>query len=124
LAFTGELCAKRWSMPCRRSTTTPNAPNRSWAGAVAAFITGDLRWAGCLDVFAAAPRTLITELFAAGFRWSGRPKLADRGLWHPELQIGIDVIDHVQRGLVQPTNTLTVALTSASQRLRIGTLSR
>jgi hypothetical protein len=53
---------------------------------------------------------LITELFAAGFRWTGRPKIADRGLWHPELQIGIEVIDPVQRGSAQESNTLTVAL--------------
>ena len=56
------------------------------------------------------PRTLIIELFAAGFRWTGRPQVADRGLWHPELQIAIDVIDPVPRGLAQESNTLTVAL--------------
>jgi hypothetical protein len=72
--------------------------------------TGDLWSAGCIEVFATEPRTLITELFAAGFHWTGRPKVADRGLWHPELQIGIDVIDPVQRGLAQESNTLTVAL--------------
>jgi len=79
-------------------------------GAAVRLYTGDLWSAGCLEVFTAAPQPLIAELFAAGFRWTGRPRLADRGLWHPELQIGIDVIDHVQRGLAQPSNTLTVAL--------------
>ena len=87
----------------------PPDPVLCGAAAVRLY-TGDLWSAGCLEVFTAAPQPLITELFAAGFRWTGRPKLADRGLWHPELQIGIDVIDHVQRGLAQPTNTLSVAL--------------
>lgn len=87
----------------------PPDPVLCGAAAVRLY-TGDLWPVGCLEVFTAAPQPLITELFAAGFRWTGRPKLADRGLWHPELQIGIDVIDHVQRGLVQPTNTLSVAI--------------
>ena len=86
-------------------------PDPVLCGAAAVRLyTGDLWSADCLEVFAAAPRTLITELFDAGFRWTGRLKLADRGLWHPELQIGIDVIDYAQRGLAQPTNTLTVVL--------------
>ena len=87
----------------------PPDPILCGAAAVRLY-TGDLWPAGCLEVFTEAPQPLITELFAAGFRWTGRPKLAARGLWHPELQIGIDVIDHVQRGLVQPTNTLSVAI--------------
>ena len=87
----------------------PPDPVLCGAAAVRLY-TGDLWSAGCLEVFTAAPQPLIAELFAAGFRWTGRPRLADRGLWHPELQIGIDVIDHVQRGLAQPSNTLTVAL--------------
>ena len=67
-------------------------PDPVLCGAAAVRLyTGDLWYAGCIEVFTAAPRTLITELFAAGFRWTGRPKLADSGLWHPELQIGIDV---------------------------------
>ena len=92
-----------------RQPLGPPDPVLCGAAAVRLY-TGDLWSAGCIEVFAADPRTLITELFAAGFRWTGRPRLADRGLWHPELQIGIDVIDHVQRGLAQPSNTLTVAL--------------
>jgi hypothetical protein len=92
-----------------RQPLGPPDPILCGAAAVRLY-TGDLWSAGCLEVFAADPRTLITELFAAGFRWTGRPRLADRGLWHPEFQIGIDVIDHIQRGLAQPTNMLTVAL--------------
>jgi hypothetical protein len=64
--------------------------------------TGDLWSAGWIEVFAADVRTLIIELFGAGFRWTRRPRLADTGLWHPEL------LSH---------------LTSASQRLRIDLVS-
>ena len=96
----------------RAATRQPlGHPDPVLCGAAAVRLyTGDLWSAGCIEVFATEPRTLITELFAAGFRWTGRPKVADRGLWHPELQIGIDVIDPVQRGLAQESNTLTVAL--------------
>ena len=87
----------------RAATRQPfGHPDPVLCGAAAVRLyTGDLWSAGCIEVFATEPRTLITELFAAGFRWTGRLKVADRGLWHPELQIGIDVIDPVQRGLAQ-----------------------
>jgi len=96
----------------RAATRQPfGRPDPVLCGAAAVRLyTGDLWSAGCIEVFATEPRTLITELFAASFRWTGRPKVADRGLWHRELQIGIDVIDPVQRGLAQESNTLTVAL--------------
>jgi hypothetical protein len=87
----------------------PPDPVLCGAAAVRLY-TGDLWSAGRPEVFTAAPGTLITELLASGFRWTGRPNRADRGLWHPELQIGIEVIDHKQRGLAQESNTLTVAL--------------
>ena len=92
-----------------RQPLGPPAPILCDAAAVRLY-TGDLWSVDCLEVFAADPRTLIIELFAAGFRWTDRPPLADRGLWHPELQIGIDIIDHVQRGSVVLSNVLTVAL--------------
>ena len=92
-----------------RQPLGPPDPVLCGAAAVRLY-TGDLWSAGCIEVFAADARTLIIELFGAGFRWTGRPRLAATGLWHPELQIGIDVIDHVQRGLAQQSNTLTVAL--------------
>ena len=92
-----------------RQPLGPPDPVLCGAAAVRLY-TGDLWSAACLEVFAADARTLITELFAAGFRWTGRPPLADRGLWHAELQIGIDVIDHLQRGSAALSNTLTVAL--------------
>jgi hypothetical protein len=70
------------------------SPDPVLCGAAAVRLyTGDLWSAGCIEVFAADARTLIIEL-----------------LWHPELQIAIDVIDQVPCGLAQQSNTLTVAL--------------
>ena len=69
--------------------------------------------AGCIEVSSPATesRTLITLSCSlpASVGLDVAP-VADRGLWHPELQIGIDVIDPMQRGLAQESNTLTVAL--------------
>src|ERR1700733_1876075 len=96
----------------RAATRQPfGHPDPVLCGAAAVRLyTGDLWSAGCIEVFATEPRTLIIELFGAGFRWTSRPRLADTGLWHPELQIAIDVIDKVPCGLAQQSNTLTVAL--------------
>lgn len=73
--------------------------------------TGGLWPAGCLQVFATDARPLIVELFADGFRWTRRPRHVGRGLWHPGLQIGIDVInDDPLWGLAEQANMLTVAI--------------
>jgi hypothetical protein len=45
-----------------------------------------------LEVICADARLLTAELFAVGFRWSERPRRAERGLWHPALQIGMDIV--------------------------------
>ena len=63
-----------------------------FASAVALY-TGDLWPVGELQVIAADARPLTAELFAVGFRWTRRPLHLGRGLWHPELQIGADVIE-------------------------------
>ena len=75
-----------------------------------ALYTGGLWSADCLEVFAADARALIVELFAAGFRWTRRPEYVGRRLWHPGLQIGIDVNDHAPWGLAEQCNVLTVLL--------------
>ena len=75
-----------------------------------ALYTGGLWSAGCLEVLAADARALIVELFAAGFRWTRRPEYVGRRLWHPGLQIGIDVNDHAPWGLAEQCNVLTVLL--------------
>src|SRR5580700_8684825 len=78
------------------------------ASAVALY-TGDLWRVGELQVIAADTRPLTTELFAAGFRWTQRPLYLGRGLWHPQLQIGADVIeDHASLASAESLNVLTV----------------
>ena len=80
------------------------------ASAVALY-TGDLWPVGELQVIAADTRPLTAELFAAGFRWTQRPLYLGRGLWHPELQIGADVIeDHALLASAEPLNVLSVTV--------------
>lgn len=68
-----------------------------WPAAGLELITGDAR-------------RLSVELFAVGFRWSHRPRHLGRGLWHPELQIGIDIVDRAPLAAGERTNVLTVAV--------------
>src|SRR5579859_4872771 len=49
--------------------------------------TGGLWPAGDVEVLTTETRPLVAELFAAGFRWTQRPRDVGRGLWHPQ-QIG------------------------------------
>ena len=53
--------------------------------------TGGLWSAADLDLYTLEPRPLIAELFGLGFRWAERPRRGGRGLWHPELHIGINI---------------------------------
>ena len=80
------------------------------ASAVALY-TGDLWPVGELQVIAADARPLTAELFAVGFRWTQRPLCLGRGLWHPQLQIGADVIeDHVSLASAEFLNVLSVTV--------------
>jgi hypothetical protein len=62
-------------------------------GSAVELYTGGLWVAADLEVVTSDARLLTAELFAVGFRWSERPRQAERGLWHPELQIGININD-------------------------------
>ena len=53
--------------------------------------TGGLWSAADLDLYTLEPRPLIAELFGMGFRWAERPRSGGSGLWHPQLQIGINI---------------------------------
>jgi hypothetical protein len=55
--------------------------------------TGSLWSGGNLEVLAVEARPLVAELFAVGFRWAERPLHRDTGLWHPQLAIGVDIIE-------------------------------
>jgi hypothetical protein len=75
------------------------------ASAVALY-TGNLWPIDELQVIAADTRPLTAELFAVGFRWTQRPLYRGKGLWHPKLQIGADVIE--DRALLASAERLNV----------------
>jgi hypothetical protein len=71
--------------------------------------TGGLWSAADLDLYALEPRPLIAELFGMGFRWAERPRRGGRGLWHPELHIGINIgSGGTPSDLAELSNVLTV----------------
>lgn len=73
--------------------------------------TGGLWPAADLEVVGCDARLLTSELFAVGFRWSDRPRHAKRGLWHPELDIGIDIIEaRAAPSVAEQSNALVVVL--------------
>jgi hypothetical protein len=73
--------------------------------------TGGLWSIADLEVLAADARLLTAELFALGFRWTERPRHAERGLWHPELQIGIDIIEcRAAPSMAELSNRLVVGV--------------
>jgi hypothetical protein len=55
--------------------------------------TGGLWLSSNIEVLAAKARPLVAELFAVGFRWDERPLHRDTGLWHPQLAIGVDIVE-------------------------------
>lgn len=73
--------------------------------------TGGLWPAADLEVVGSDARLLTFELFAVGFRWSDRPRHAERGVWHPELEIGVDVIEaRAAPTVAEETNVLVAVL--------------
>jgi hypothetical protein len=71
--------------------------------------TGGLWSAADLDLYALEPRPLIAELFGMGCRWAERPRRGGRGLWHPELHIGINIgSGGTPSDLAELSNVLTV----------------
>jgi hypothetical protein len=82
-----------------------------WGGSAVELYTGGLWSTADIEVVASDARLLTAELFAAGFRWSDRPQHTERGLWHPELQIGIDIIEASEAlGVAEQSNRLVVVL--------------
>ena len=71
--------------------------------------TGGL-WSGAdLELYTVEPGPLIAELFGMGFRWAERPRRGGRGLWHPEVHIGINICSGgAPSGLAELSNVLTV----------------
>ena len=85
--------------------------------------TGSLWPVGDLEVIASDARALTAQLFAVGFRWSDRPRQVERGPWHPEFEIGIDIIeDREAPCAAEEMNRLVVVLDQAPSA-RIATVS-
>ncbi|WP_158931689.1 hypothetical protein [Acidisphaera sp. S103] len=73
--------------------------------------TGSLWPAADLEVVGSDARLLTSELFSVGFRWCDRPRHAERGLWHPELEIGIDIVEaRAELSVAEPSDRLLVVL--------------
>jgi hypothetical protein len=71
--------------------------------------TGGLWATDDLDFYVAQPHLLIAELFAVGFRWTRSPRVG-RGLWHPELRMGVKITDdRAPLGPAEVANLLTIA---------------
>src|ERR1700758_5151074 len=71
--------------------------------------TGGLWSAADLELYTVEPGPLIAELFGMGFRWAERPRRGGRGLWHPEVHIGINICSGgAPSGLAELSNVLTV----------------
>jgi hypothetical protein len=79
-------------------------------GSEVELYAGSLWPAAGLEIIAADARRLTAELFAIGFRWTHRPRRLGQGLWHPELQIAMDIVDRAPLAAGEWTNVLTVAV--------------
>ena len=76
---------------------------------------GGLWSAADLDLYTLEPGPLIAELFGLGFRWAERPERGGRGLWHPELHIGINISSGgAPSDIAELSNVLTSSMISGS----------
>jgi hypothetical protein len=73
--------------------------------------TGGLWETDALELTVVQPHLLIAELFAVGFRCTHSPRYVGRGLWHPELQMGVKFSgDCAPLGPAERANLLTIAM--------------
>ena len=71
---------------------------------------------GELELVINKPRALNAALMAEGFRWTDRPRHLTRGLWHPHLQIGAEIVAHeLPDGATDPVATITVELDASEE---------
>jgi hypothetical protein len=80
-------------------------------GSAVELYTGSLWTSADLEVVTSDARLLTAELFAVGFRWSERPRGFRRGLWHPELQVGVEINEvNESTSVAEQSNQLIVFL--------------
>ncbi len=85
-------------------------PALSGASAVELY-TGGLWSTRDIELLCVEARPLMIELFATGFRWARRPGSVRRVLWHPELQVGVDLAERREPlGAAEQANALVVAI--------------
>jgi hypothetical protein len=89
-------------------------PVLSGASAVELY-TGGLWSTRVVELLCADARPLMIELFVTGFRWARRPGNARRLLWHPELQVGVDLAERYELlGVAEQANGLAVDINLGS----------
>lgn len=85
-------------------------PALSGASAVELY-TGGLWSTRDVELLCDEARPLIIELFTAGFRWTTRSQSVRRVLWHPELQVRVDLAERREPlGGAEQANALVVAV--------------
>jgi hypothetical protein len=69
-----------------------------------------------LELLAVEARPLAVELLDVGFRRAERPLRRDRGFWHPEFEIGVEIIEGLADvNLAALSNVLRVVLDGPAQ---------
>jgi hypothetical protein len=82
--------------------------------------TGGLWATDDLDLHVTQPRLLIAELFVMGLRWTHSPPVG-RALWHPELRIGMKIIEDGAPLLPAEVANLLTVVTEGERVGRVGT---
>jgi hypothetical protein len=85
-------------------------PELNGASAVELY-TGGLWPTAAVELVCTDARPLLTELFTTGFRWLQRPRRVSRVLWHPELQLEVNLVEGgAACGIGERANTLVVTI--------------
>ena len=79
--------------------------------------TGRLWPGAALEVRVADVRVLNAALLAVGFRWQERSRHDRRGLWHPDFQLGVDLVENwASLGGGEMANILTATIAHEFQQ--------
>jgi hypothetical protein len=88
-------------------------------GAAVEFYTGGAVVSGDFDVLTAAQAELESALIRRGFVRPNAPGMLLRGLYHPELAVGFEVVSgHLFDGAAERTRTRVVPIKAGAVRFR------